>query len=139
MKQEVKQKFINFFRQPVKKINEVLVRRVKELGGNQAEIARKIGFKSQTFGNYLKGRKLPLELIEAWKRVYKEDLQDLADEINVSRETNQRSFRDEIFEGDYIGMHKRVYDQLEENYATNRELLRQAMETIRSLANARNS
>lgn len=43
------------------------------------------------------------------------------------------SFRDEIFEGDYIGMHKRVWSQHEENMKTHRELLKTFSETIKSL------
>lgn len=74
------------------KLNEVLKKRVEELGGNQAEIARSINFSSQRFGKYLKGRKIPVELLAAWKKRYQEDLHAIAETehgTNVSRETKR--------------------------------------------------
>jgi hypothetical protein len=74
----------------VKKLNEVLKRRVAELGGNQAEIARSINFSSQRFGKYLRGTKIPVELLDAWKLKYNEDLQAISEtetEKIISRET----------------------------------------------------
>src|ERR687898_414432 len=52
--------------------------------------------------------------------------------IGVHTEKQVRSMRDVIEDQSYIAMHKRVYDQLEENWVTNRELLKQAMDTIKS-------
>lgn len=40
---------------------------------------------------------------------------------------------DLIEEGDYIGMHKRVWNQVEQNMITHRELLKSLSETIRDL------
>lgn len=40
------------------------------------------------------------------------------------------SFRDEIFEGDYIGLHKLVWAELAENMKTQRELLGQLVQKI---------
>ena len=65
------------------KINEVLKRRVKTLmidkGLSQADVARSIGELPQTFGNYVRGRTIPADLIRQWKKVYNEDLEELAD------------------------------------------------------------
>jgi hypothetical protein len=77
----------------VEKINEILANLTLEKGkGNQAKVASALGLKPQTFGNYLKGRKLPGSLIAKWKEVYGEDLISMAalstrKSTNVSRET----------------------------------------------------
>lgn len=78
------------------RINEILAKLTLEKGkGNQAKVARALGEKPQTFGNYIKGRTLPVSLIEKWKEVYGEDLLQLAKKPastivskSVSRETN---------------------------------------------------
>lgn len=70
----------------MEKINEVLAQRVKTLMFNddvsQADIARSVGEKPQTFGNYVRGRTIPAKLLRQWKIVYKEDLEKLS-ETNV--------------------------------------------------------
>lgn len=78
----------------VDRINEVLAERVKSLmfskGISQADVARSIGEKPQTFGNYVRGRTIPAHVLRQWKAVYKEDLERLAEtatETTVSRET----------------------------------------------------
>lgn len=78
------------------RINEILAKLTLEKGkGNQAKVARALGEKPQTFGNYIKGRTIPVSLIEKWKEVYGEDLLQLAKKPastivskGVSRETN---------------------------------------------------
>jgi transcriptional regulator with XRE-family HTH domain len=92
-------------------------------------VYEKMGISRGTLDNWISGVTAPGHA----------ELQAIYQILNIGVKNKQQSFRDIIEDKDYIGMHKRVYDQLEENYATNRELLRQAMETIRSLANARNS
>jgi hypothetical protein len=79
----------------VEKINEILAKLTLEKGkGNQAKVANALGLKPQTFGNYLKGRKLPGSLIAKWKQVYGEDLISMSSlstdlSTNVSRGTPQ--------------------------------------------------
>ena len=53
--------------------------------------------------------------------------------IHVENKT-QRSIRDVIEDENYIAMHVRVYNQLEESLIQNRELLRMAHESIRDFA-----
>lgn len=122
----------------MERLNEVLLELVRKKGTNK-KVAAPLGITPQALGKYLKGRKLPVSLLTKWKEVYGEDLMKLANgekEPNVSRETNKNvSFRDEIFEGDYIGLHKRVWDQLEKSMNSDRELLRQAMTKLTSTRN----
>jgi transcriptional regulator with XRE-family HTH domain len=64
------------------------------------------------------------------------EVQKIYDLLHINVQKHTRTMRDIIEDENYIGMHKRVYDQLEENWLTNRDLLRQAMETIRNLTSA---
>jgi hypothetical protein len=77
----------------VDKLNKVLADlTLKKGNGNQSLVANSLGIKPQTFGNYLKGREIPVSLIKRWKEVYGENLLALAEtgfETNVSRETKQ--------------------------------------------------
>jgi transcriptional regulator with XRE-family HTH domain len=62
------------------------------------------------------------------------ELQTLYKILNIRTEQLNpvRLMKDIIEDGNYIGMHKRVYDQLEENWATNRELIRQLVAKLTS-------
>lgn len=115
------------------KINEILKELTLKKGkGNQKKVADELGFKPQTFGNYLKGRKIPGKLIQKWREVYGEDLVTLS--TNVSHETvGGFSARDIVESEHYIGMHRRVYDTLEKNMDTHRILMMQMSETIKNL------
>jgi transcriptional regulator with XRE-family HTH domain len=88
----------------------------------------KLGISRGTLDNWIFGATAPDH----------QELQKVYNLLNINVQKHTRTMRDIIDDGDYIGMHKRVYDQLEENWATNRELLRQAMDTIRSLTTIRN-
>jgi hypothetical protein len=83
------QLFIKYFF--VDKLNKVLAEMtVKKGKGNQSVVANALGIKPQTFGNYLRGREIPVSLIQRWKEVYGENLLALVEtgfETNVSRET----------------------------------------------------
>ena len=65
------------------RINEVLAERVKTLmfdnSISMGNIARSIGEKPQTFGNYVRGRTIPAHVLRKWKAVYKEDLEKIAE------------------------------------------------------------
>lgn len=125
------------------KINEVLEGRVKALmfetkGLSQADIARSIDEKPQTFGNYVRGRTIPASVLRKWKAKYKEDLEELAEagpSTNVSR--GNSDFRHQIFEGDYVGLHKRAWDELEKTLKHQRkiinEMVRQNGDSVKHL------
>lgn len=125
----------------MERLNEVLLELVRKKGTNK-KVAAPLGITPQALGKYLKGRRLPVSLLTRWKEVYGEDLMKLANgekEPNVSRETSKNvSFRDEIFEGEYIGMHQRVWTQHELNMATHRELLKDLVATVKNLTQAGN-
>lgn len=68
----------------MERINEILKRLVLEKGqGNQAKVAAALGVSPQRLGHYLKGRKLPLDFILTWKKVYGEDLVQMAEGKDV--------------------------------------------------------
>jgi transcriptional regulator with XRE-family HTH domain len=88
----------------------------------------KMGISRGTLDNWISGATAPgLSELQQLRKIL---------DINVQRGHHERSFRDEIFEGDYIGLHKRVWDQLEKSMNSDRELLKQAMAM---LSGARNS
>lgn len=114
------------------KINDVLARLILEKGGNKAEIARKLGdVTPQAIGKYANNRAIPVSFIKRWKAVYGEDLIELSETngsqwLSMVKGAAEEHFQDRIFHGDYIGMHNRAWNQLEETLNTQRELLREA-------------
>lgn len=124
---------LNILSQEVERLNQILSQLVKEKGTNK-DVAKPLGITPQALGKYMKGRKLPLALVTKWKDVYGEDLMQLAglsEKQKVPRETKgNQSFWDEIREGDYIGMHKRVWTQHELTMATHRELLKDLVKKL---------
>lgn len=105
------------------KINELLVRLTLEKGrGNKSVVAAALGEKPQTFGNYLKGRSIPITLIRKWKKVYGEDLLLLSEtdvETNVDKSNNDKSFKREPDEP----TPKQWFDKAVEQEITKRELI----------------
>lgn len=111
------------------KINDILVKLLFERErGNQAEAARKLGMKPQTIGNYFKNREPSAEFIKKWREVYGDDVLALVSEIPKDKinEEPQDSFTYKIEKGDYIGLHKRAYNELELTMQTHRQLLMKA-------------
>jgi abortive infection bacteriophage resistance protein len=117
----------------VDKINEILADLTLKKGkGNQAEVARALGIKPQTFGNYLKGRTLPLNLVAKWKKVYGEDLQELANKdvsTNVDDTNNDVPFKHLIAEGEYVGLHKKAWDEFQKTLEHNRKIIAEITST----------
>lgn len=107
------------------KINEILVRLTLEKGkGNQSLVAAALDIKPQTFGNYLKGREIPVSLIIKWKKVYGEDLLALSE---TGVETNvDESIKDVPVNTDAVkSMPLDVWHQLQKNFNSfekNREM-----------------
>lgn len=107
------------------KINEVLVKLTLEKGkGNQSLVAAALGIKPQTFGNYLKGREIPVTLVMKWKKVYGEDLLALSEtdvKTNVDKSNKDTSTKDESSKA----MPLDVWHQLQKNFDSfekNREM-----------------
>jgi plasmid maintenance system antidote protein VapI len=111
----------------VARINEILQELViKKVKGNKAEAARRIGEKPQTFGNYLKERPIPADVIMKWKEEFGDDLLELArngTSTNVSRETTNVSFEHKIFNGDYVGLHKQAWEEFQKTLRTDRKTI----------------
>lgn len=59
----------------------------------------------------------------------------LIDKTSSSKQgkTSGKSFKDEIFEGEYMGVHKRIWGQLEGAMVNDRKLLISLAETINKL------
>lgn len=94
-------------------------------------LCAKIGITRETLDNYLEGKTSPTT-----KGV--EKMSKKLGEVRLPVE-NSRSFRDEIFEGDYIGLHKRVWAQLEGSMQNDRVLLLTLAETLKNLTNSSGS
>jgi hypothetical protein len=65
--------------------------------GNQTEAAELLDFRSQDIGYYMRGRKIPIELIEACRKKYGYDLLELSkmDFENMSLKKNE-SFQTKV-------------------------------------------
>lgn len=125
------------------KINEVLKRRVKALmiekGISQADVARSIGELPQTFGNYVRGRTIPADLIRQWKKVYNEDLEELAEtetETNVSRGTLDEPIK--VMPLDVWDRLQRNFDSFEQNFELNKSEILFLREMVRGMMVGRN-
>lgn len=104
------------------------IERLKQLIDNKeftkTSLHKKIGVSRETLDNYLKGKTSPTT----------EDVKKMSKILGESfgKET-PRTFRDEIFEGDYIGMHKRVWDRLEKTMDRLEKSLDGDQEVIKTL------
>lgn len=64
-------------------IVEMIKKKIGELGGNQSEVARRVGISSQLLGKYVNGSEPGITFALAWKNAFGENLI----ETGVSRET----------------------------------------------------
>lgn len=106
-------------------------------GLNQDDLAPKIGRARQTIVTWEGKPKVKIEIDVAVKlaKVLDVPIEDLTKDKTFQKKP---SFRDEIFEGDYIGMHKRVWTEHELTMATHRDLLRDLVATVKNLTQAGN-
>lgn len=96
-------------------------------GFTKIDFAKKMGISRTTLDNWINGKTNPdYQEVEMASKL-----------LGVQFGNEQRrSFRDEIFEGDYVGMHKRVWSQLEGSMDNDRKLLLSLAETLRNLTNS---
>lgn len=106
----------------------------EEKGVNQEDLSPKIGRSRQTIVTWEGKSKVKIELTIANKLVKALDisLDDLTKDKTLN---NSRSFRDEIFEGDYIGLHKRVWEQMEANNILHRDVIRDLIKKLPQTSN----
>lgn len=94
----------------------------------KTDFAKKMGISRTTLDNWINGETNPdYDKVQLASKILG---------IEFGNEPHQRSFRDEIFEGDYIGMHKRVWGQLEGSMDNDRKLLLSLAEALRNLTNS---
>jgi hypothetical protein len=111
---------------------EVMASLIQKHGDNKSKISRKLGlgtdgkaeFSPQLIGQYASGKsEAKPRFYKRWKEVFGDDIENLM-EGNVSNETKPgTNFKHQIFEGEYVGMHKRAWDQFEETLISQRQLL----------------
>lgn len=127
--------------------SEIMALLIKKHGDNKTKISNKLGFKangkpkysSQLLGQYERGETIAKQpFYKLWREVMKDDIESLMEGKLSNERNNEKSFRDEIFEGDYIGMHKRVWSELEKTMKTNRQLLKGFSATVKNLTNTDN-
>lgn len=99
---------------------------------DQGKIAKLLGKTRQTINAWTKRASVEVTKAEAEKlaKALKVSLQDLTDENGGGR-----SFRDEIFEGDYIGLHKKVWEQMEANMILHRDVIRDLVKKLPHASN----
>jgi transcriptional regulator with XRE-family HTH domain len=77
------------------------------------DIYDRMGISRGTLDNWISGATAPdHDKLEQMFRI-----------LDIKQEGQAQPFKHLIFEGDYVGLHKRAWDQLEETLAQNRELL----------------
>ena len=105
-------------------------------GIDQGQLGDIIDKSRQTVNTWEGKEKIKMRLLDA-EKVAKALQVTL--KVLTGEKTEQPSFRDEIFEGDYIGMHKRVWTAVERSMQLHDDLLRNFSETVKNLTQAGNS
>lgn len=131
-------------KKPLQPLNRLFALLVKQKA-SQVAVANTLGISSQSVGYYMRGRKIPIEVIEKWEEKYGQNLIAMSktefetqNETPVSRETNN-SVAMEVIRGfekldpnigykvlgneNYIVFHKKTYDEMEETLAQNRSVI----------------
>lgn len=114
-------------------LGEKLTRIRNESGYDQAQLADEIGVSRQTINTW-EGKttiKLTLDKAEKLAKVLKAPLHFLTDD-----KTLNQNFWDEIREGEYIGMHQRVWAQHEITMEKQREWLDKLIDSLANLRQA---
>jgi len=98
------------------------------LGFKPAEVIEKTGIAKQKYYGYEKGTFAPSpEIVDQLAKFFKIP-REIFYKVKVSAEdvhgSTKGNFRDEIFEGDYIGLHKRVWNQIELGMIHDREIMK---------------
>lgn len=97
-------------------------------GYKKQDFAKKMNVSRGTLDNWIKDITSPsYEEVELASKI-------LGVQISQGQ---QRSFRDEIFEGDYIGLHKRVWTQIENSMNHDREIMKTLAQALADAAKKR--
>ena len=106
-------------------IGKEILQGIEKQGITKADLCRKMDISRSTLYSWLYGYTAPDH----------NDLQKVYKILDVKSEQvkQPRHMRDIIEDDNYIGMHKRVYDALDESLATFQELARQAQKNVNDL------
>lgn len=96
---------------------------IEEQGLTKTSLCQKMDISRSTLYSWISGATAPDS----------NEVQLLYRILNINQQ--ERSFRDEIFEGDYIGLHRRVWEEFEKSRKSDRDLLQQAMAILASARN----
>jgi transcriptional regulator with XRE-family HTH domain len=86
--------------------------------------SKKMGISRQTLDNWIDGTSPTYDEVQK------------ASKILGIQFGQANSFKDQIFEGEYIGMHKRVWTNIENGSINDRKLLLSLAETLKNLTSA---
>lgn len=119
---------MNKNKKPIPRINQLFAQLVKAKE-SQVVVANELGISSQSVGYYMRGRKIPLDVIEKWEARYGQNLMTLSRsnfenniETIVSRETKVEETP------------KQMFDRAVENEAIKREMLDQLYKDLANQA-----
>lgn len=111
---------------------------IDEKGYSKTDFAKMVGISRQTISGWrgkpvIKMKKKDAERVVKALGVSLDRI--LIDKTSSSKEgkASNKSFKDEIFEGDYMGVHKRIWIQLEGAMVNDRKLLISLAETLNNL------
>lgn len=121
---------------------EVMALLIKKRGGNVSQISRDLGlkkdgkprFSSQLIGQYRDGdvgkKGVNMEFVQAWKDAFGDDI------MGLMKGFERTAFQHEIFEGDYVGLHKNAWSLFEDAMRSDKELLKDLAATLKNLTQA---
>lgn len=119
---------------------EVMTELIQKHGGKKTNIARKLGLKpdgkpiysSQLLGQYESGEIKDAKPAFYW--AWKEKMGDDIESLMKGKRKNESSFRHEIFEGDYVGLHKLAWDEFKLTRKVEREALMKITQSNNNLS-----
>lgn len=118
---------------------------IQKHGGNKSKIALKLGLKpngkpiwpSQLLGQYEHGEsQAKPPFYKAWKIAFGEDIERIIEGKDSIDTEEPTSFQHQIFEGDYVGLHKKAWNLFEDAMRSDKQLLKDLAATLKNLTHS---
>lgn len=114
---------------------------IREFRGHSApDVIKGTGVSKQKYYAYEAGNYEPspeiVDQLAAFLKVPREMFYKIKVTATDLRGSNGRSFKDEIFEGDYLGVHKKIWSEMELDKSAMRQALITNSETNRNLSDS---